>query len=134
MYAVAPQLQIITQVNIRISEIGGQQRIIIFYRAGKQQRSASFDFESKHRKVACILVIKAFGIGDSAGKIAVVIEHGKCVAMLQRAGTAFKQRCSSRYIKLRDASLGVAHFHANCLKDLMASLDEVAGSVWYKRT
>src|ERR1700686_2494421 len=100
MYAVAPQLQFVTQVYIRIGEIGGQQRIIILYGAGKQQRSAPFDVESKHRKVASVLVIEAFGIGNSTGEIAVVIEHGKCVAVLQRAGTAFQQRCSSRYIEL----------------------------------
>ncbi len=78
-------------VNVGIGEVDRQRDIVVLDNGAEQQRALSLDQEPPIRQVARVVEIEPFG-RTAGGDVAIFVEHGEGVAMLQNAQRALNQR------------------------------------------
>lgn len=92
MNEVVLELEPTVVIEIGIGEIAGQGRIVVPHRRGQQHRAPSFDRQVEMRQVPGIAVEDALRAAGSRECVAVVVEDGEAVAMLQGPRPAFLKR------------------------------------------
>ena len=85
-------------VDIRIGEIGGKEGIVVAHGRAQQQGPLAVHAQLEMGEIARIAMEQAVGRAHEGKDIAVVIEQGEGIALLQRAKSALLQRRMRRYV------------------------------------
>jgi hypothetical protein len=77
--------------EVGISQIGGQERVVVLDDRAEQQGPAVIDQQLQAGQETHVLVIETLGAAFPRHDVAVVVEHAERVAVLQRARPALLQ-------------------------------------------
>ena len=87
--------------QIGVAQIGIEYRVVVLRHGTEQQRPRLFQQQLELRQHARIAVIQPLGVAGLAADVAAMVEHGKRIAVLQRARAPLLQRGADRDGELR---------------------------------
>src|SRR3984957_9408799 len=95
LYRVSRKLEFAAREKIGVGQIRCEQRIVVLDIGAEQERPLSVDQDAQIGKVAGVLVKEAFGIAAAGGDVAVMVEHGERIVVLEgsRATLQYGSRC-----------------------------------------
>ena len=82
---VSRKLEFAAREKIGVGQIRRQQRIIVLDIGAEQERPLSVDQDAQIGEEAGVLVKEPFRAAAAGGDVAVMVEHGECIVMLERS-------------------------------------------------
>ena len=98
--AVLAQAAAARPVGVRVGEIDAEQGIVVLDGRAEEERPAAVQRELVARQEPGVFVEDALGCPLAGEDVAVVVEHGEGIAVLEGAGAPLQQRRGGRNVEL----------------------------------